>query len=100
MKSVWVYLLTTEQETKRSTVGCDANPLKALRKAKNSGKPWQLELVLGPLTGADAQRCAEEWRESSRGVRSRRAKGFEIVINRRRAGDQRLQVFDRRVTEN
>ena len=96
MSRTWVYLLTTENETRRSTVGCDCNPLRALRKAQSKGKSWQLEIVLGPLTPGDAENCAIEWRES-RGVRSRRRKGFEIALARREAGDQTLQVFDRRV---
>jgi hypothetical protein len=99
MRGTWVFLLTTEHETRRSTVDCDDDPLLALERARSAGKQWQLELVIGPLGAADAARCALEWREQSRGVRSRRAKGFEIALARRKAGEHALQVFDRRVVQ-
>jgi hypothetical protein len=100
----WVFLVTNFEPSVKtnSFVGVSDDPVVSLA-AKRAQKPlannesWRLEIVIGPFTAAAAAACGDSWRTMSRGISSRRRKGYELHAALRGAAGGALCIFDAQV---
>ena len=82
----WVFLATNFAPSVKtnSFVGVSEDPLRALQSKEagsvaSSKNKWSLEIVIGPFYKPKrAKACCEDWRTKSRGIASRRRKGYEL----------------------
>jgi hypothetical protein len=104
----WVYLCTNFNPSMKtnSCVALGEDPVDAVERAgatADAGQrgalkagDWRLEIVIGPFAKkATVDRLAKKWRNSSRGITSRRKEGYKmfarLAAGRRHA---RVEIFD------
>lgn len=105
----WIYLITNREPAVKthSFIGTSRNPLEKLRlhltgkitQTRVAAAHWNLELVLGPFDSDKANTLAITWREKSRGIHSRRNKGYELAKIENKA-QKTVTLYDKNVRQN